>query len=77
MVKKSTPLGLAFFSLVLAGFVVVQYCWMKSLQYDKLRAFKTRTSSAIAGIKEKIPPTGSVNERSDTAILTILYQLFS
>jgi hypothetical protein len=77
MVKKSTPLGLAFFSLVLAGFVVVQYCWIKSLEDDKLRDFRNHTLSAIAGIKEKIPPTGSVNERSDTAILTILYQLFS
>jgi hypothetical protein len=77
MENKSTRLGVAFFSLVLVGFVVVQYCWMNSLQDNKLRDFRTRTISAIAGIEEKIQLTESRHGWSETAIGAILYQSFS
>ena len=77
MVKKSTRLGIAFFSLALVGFVIVQYCWINSLQNNKLRDFRIRTTSAIAGIEGKIPLTGSWHKWSDTAIGAILYKSFS
>jgi signal transduction histidine kinase len=59
------------------GFVVVQYCWIRSLQDTRVRAFRTRTLSALARIDEKIPLTGSWHEWSDTAIGAILYKSFS
>ncbi|HMI64371.1 MAG TPA: histidine kinase dimerization/phospho-acceptor domain-containing protein [Puia sp.] len=77
MVKRSTRLGIAIFSLVIVGFVVVQYCWIRSLQDTRLRAFRIRTLSALASIQEKIPLTGSWNEWSDTAIGATLFKSFS
>src|SRR5882757_5113427 len=77
MVKRSTRLGIAFFSLVIVGFIVVQYCWMRTLQDNKLRDFRTRALSAIVSIEGKFPSTGSWHEWSDTAIGTILYKSFS
>lgn len=77
MVKRSTRLGIAFFSLVIVGFIVVQYCWMRTLQDNKLRDFRTRASSAIAGTVGKLPSTGSWHEWSDTDIRAILSKSFS
>lgn len=77
MVKKSTRLGIAFFSLALAGIIFIQYCWIKSLQEDKLRDFRSRAISAIARTNEKIQPTAPWNKWSDTAIAALLRQSFS
>ena len=77
MVKKSTRPGIAFFSLALAGIIVIQYCWIKSLQEDKFRDFRSRTISAIASTNEKNLPAAPWHKGSDTAIAAILRQSFS
>ena len=77
MVKRSTRLGIAFFSLVMVGIVIIQYCWMRSVQDNKLGAFRNLALSVIVGIDEKFPATGLWHELSDTAIDAILYKSFS
>lgn len=77
MLKRSTRLNLVFFSLVLAGFVLIQYCWVKSLQDDKLREFRSRAIRAIIGASKKSPLNDFWHELSDTRIAAILAQSFS
>jgi len=66
MGKRSTRLRIAFFSIILAGLIVIQYSWIKSLQNDKLREFRSRIISAIA--KEGISLDKSAHEMNDPAI---------
>jgi hypothetical protein len=77
MVKKSPRLVITFFSLALAVFVVIQYCWIKSLQDGKLRSFRSRTISAITRANENILPATPGHKWSDTAIAAVLFQSFS
>jgi len=75
MEKKSTRLRIAFFSIILAGFIIIQFSWMKSLQNDKLRSFRSRTVSAIAS--GGILFNKSLHELNAPAIASTLSQSFS
>ena len=68
MGKKSTPLKIVFFSVLLVGFIVIQYSWVQSLQNNKLQAFRSRIISALQVAGEKIPYRVSRNELTDAVI---------
>lgn len=77
MVKNSTPLKITFFILFLAGFIVIQYSWVSSLQKDKLQEFKSHIISGIDGAAQNIPFTGSLHTLTETAIANTLHRSFS
>jgi len=75
MGKRSTLPRIAFFSIILAGFILIQYSWIKSLQNDKLQKFRSRIISAIAN--EKLPRYKTLHELNATIIANVLSQSFS
>jgi two-component system, OmpR family, phosphate regulon sensor histidine kinase PhoR len=72
MGKRSTRLKIVFFSLLLAGFMVIQYCWMMSLQKDKSEEFKYRIITGINSIGQKMQST----ELTVAAVSNLLRQSF-
>lgn len=77
MGKKSTLLKIVFFSLLLVGFIAIQYCWLSSLQKDKLRDFKSLLVLGINKEGGKIPSSRLAHELTDTAFGNILRRSFS
>ena len=75
--RKSTRLKIAFFGLLLTGFIGIQYSWLSSLQKDKLQQFKTRMMSGISVAADKLPLAESLHDLADTAITNIFRRSFS
>src|SRR5688572_27684603 len=73
MGKRSTRLKITFFSLLLVGFIVVQYCWMVSMYKDKSEAFKYHIISAINDAGQQIQS----NALTKATITRLLHQTFS
>jgi hypothetical protein len=77
MRKRSTRVKIAFFSLLLVGFIVIQYSWVKSLYKDKLQDFQSLIVSGIDGEGQKMLFSRSPNELTDTDIANMLHRSFS
>jgi signal transduction histidine kinase len=77
MRKKSTRLKLAFFGLLLIGFIVIQFSWVSSLYKDKLQEFQSLIISSIDGEGKKILFNRSAHELTNTDIANMLYRSFS
>ena len=78
MKKKSTRLKIAFFGLLLIGFIVIQNSWVSSLYKDKLQELNALIVSGIDDAGKKIPFSKSRHELTDAAaITTMLRQSFS
>lgn len=77
MRKTATLLTIAFFSLVLAGFIVIQFLWITTLQKDKFQALKTDAISAINTATTQAPFTGSSSALTVAAVTNTLQRSFS
>ncbi len=77
MKKKSTRLKIAFFGLLLIGFIVIQYSWVSSLYKDKLQEFQSLIISGIDGEGKKILSDRSPHDLTDTDIANMLHRSFS
>jgi hypothetical protein len=77
MVKRSTLLITALFSLLLGGFIVFQFNQVQSSQKDKLQDIKTRFISGINDAGQEIASTGSLHALTDTAVANLLHRSFS
>jgi hypothetical protein len=77
MMHRSTRLKIAFFSLILAGFMVIQYCWVLSLQKDKSEEYKYRIIHCINDAGRAGSFTGSIGAQKDTTITNLLRRSFS
>ncbi len=77
MEKKSTRLKILFFSLLLAGFIGIQYSWVRSMQRDKLQNFRSRVISGLNGAANKETFATALVEFADTTILGLLKRSFS
>ena len=76
MGRTFTRLKMVFFGLLLGGLIVIQYCWIQSLQKDKLKAFKYLIVSGIDQAASTIPFTGSLATLTDTTIANALRRSF-
>lgn len=54
MGKRSTRLKIAFFSLLLLGFIVIQCCWLISLHKERTSASKYGIITEINGVAQTI-----------------------
>src|SRR5690348_5862992 len=77
MDKKSTLIKIAFFSLLLVGFIVIQYSWLISLQKEKLNEFRSRLISVLQSAGEAALFTRPSHELTDIAIARVLNRSFS
>jgi two-component system, OmpR family, phosphate regulon sensor histidine kinase PhoR len=77
MRKKSTRLKIAFFGLLLIGFIVIQYSWVSSLYKDKWQEFQSLIVSGIDGVGKKILFSRSHRELTNTDIANRLHRSFS
>jgi hypothetical protein len=57
MGRNSTRFYWAFFSVVLLAFLVIQFCWIQSVQGRKLRDFSHRSILAIEDTKIALTPS--------------------
>ncbi|OQP57131.1 hypothetical protein A3860_11245 [Niastella vici] len=77
MGRRSTKLKIAFFSVLLTGFVVIQYSYVISLRKDKLERFKSRVISCMARTGEKIASNNSKDVLTNSELAFLLQQSFS
>ena len=77
MRKKSTRLKLAFLILLLVGFIVIQYNWVKSLYEDKKQQLNSRIISGINNVGENMFYHRSLQKLTDTLIENMLRQSLS
>jgi two-component system phosphate regulon sensor histidine kinase PhoR len=77
MKKKSTPLKIVFFGLLLIGFIVIQYSWVSSLYKDKWQEFQSLIVSGIDGEGKKIHSSRSPHELTNADIDNMLRRSFS
>lgn len=76
MGRKSTRLKILFFGLLLAGFIGIQYSWVRSMQKGKLQRFRVLMFSGIDVAAGKLPVDASIYDLADTAIARLLQQSF-
>jgi hypothetical protein len=55
MGRRSTRFKIVFFSALMAGFIVIQYSWVNSLQKESSKEFKSQIISAIHETAINIP----------------------
>src|SRR5687768_11378863 len=72
MRKKSTQLKIAFFSLLLIGFIIIQYSWVQSIYKGKLQDLNSHIISGIEDAGKKIPFSKSRHELTDAAAITTM-----
>jgi hypothetical protein len=74
---SSTRLKIAFFSFLLVGVIVIQYCWVLSLQKEKLEELKHRIITSIDHTGRKIPFIRSKHTLTSSELAGMLQQSFS
>lgn len=72
--RKSTQLKIAFFGLLLAAFVVIQYSWIGFMEKDRLQQFKSRVVSGIEVAARNLPALYNIH---DTAIANLFQRSFA
>jgi two-component system phosphate regulon sensor histidine kinase PhoR len=72
MAKRSTLIKIVFFSLLLVGFIVIQYNWVQSLQKDKEQEFSARIISGINKVGVNIHNSRSLHKLTDPTIVNKL-----
>ena len=77
MAKKSTRLKIVFFSLLLVGFIVIQYNWVQSLQKDKQQELSSRIISGIEDAGENMLYRRSLYKLTDSTIANMLGESLS
>jgi len=77
MGRRSTRFKIVFFSVLLAGFIVIQYSWVNSLQKERSREFKSQVISGINEAAIAITSNASPHELTTAAIAGALRRSFS
>jgi signal transduction histidine kinase len=73
---SSTRLKIAFFSFLLVGIIIIQYCWVLSLQKEKLQEYKSRVITSIERTGKKIPFLRSKYALTESELASMLQQSF-
>lgn len=74
--RKSTRFKIIFFSLLLAGFIGIQYSWVSYMQKDKLQRFRVGLVSGMNSAVDNLPLANSLGEYTDTTIANMLKRSF-
>jgi len=77
MRRRSTKLKIAFFSVLLAGLLVIQYSYIRALQKDRLQRFKSRIITCLTRTGEKIAFYHSSEVFTNSELASLLQQSFS
>jgi len=77
MGRISTQLKIAFFGLLLAGFIVIQYCWVQSLQKDRLEEFRSGIVTGIHSAVRGFSLSGSMYGLKESTLAKALSRSFS
>lgn len=72
MGRRSTRFKIVFFSVLLAGFIVIEYSWVNTLHKERSREFKSQIISGINEAANNIP----AHELNATGIANLLRQSF-
>ncbi|THU30743.1 hypothetical protein FAM09_29525 [Niastella caeni] len=77
MGRRSTRLKIIFFSVLLLGFIFIQYSWVKSLQKEKLDKFRSNIALSIHEATKNIPINGPLHQLTDSTINNTLRRSFA
>lgn len=77
MRRRSTKLKIVFFSVLLAGLIVIQYSYIRTLRKEKLQHFKSRLITCLARTGEKIAFNSSKDVLTNSELANLLQQSFS
>ncbi|MBO9203002.1 MULTISPECIES: histidine kinase dimerization/phospho-acceptor domain-containing protein [Niastella] len=77
MRKIVTLFKITFFSLLVVGFGVTQYCWLKSIQKDKLEQCETNIVSGINNAAVAMPVNEAGYTLKENTLTALLHQSFA
>lgn len=74
MGRNATRLQIIFFSVLITGYVILQYSWVQSIQQNKWEQFKHHTATAMSAAAQQLRDLPLQEKTSDSIIKKTLQQ---
>lgn len=77
MGRNATRLQITFFSVLITGYVILQYSWVQSLQRNKWEQFRNNISAAMTTATQQLRGLPLHNQESDAIIKRTMQESFT